>query len=1394
MNGSVVTYTGLGPGPMTVTLEADQPGSSAIAAAQPVQRTVPVTVLTTPVGSASDTVSTVVSFTAGGVLSSIALLTQGLPGLDFKASPGGTCTTGDTYSAGDTCTVAFTFAPGSPGMRYGGVTLTTSAGTPLAASSLYAAGTGPQVWWNVGTETPVWSAVDSPSATFILADAAGNVFMPSADESAVVETFAKGGYATTRTLGSGFFNPASAALDGNGNLFIADTGIASNGVEYPSTLREIVAAGGYTTVKTLLNGRTGRNAFTNVALDPNGNLFFTDGTVIKELTSASDYTTLNTVSSVFPGVQCIALDGFGNLYVSVVISDAVQELSAASGYTSLTTLGGGFTMPLNLAVDAAGDVFVADEFARAVKVIPPGCGVAACVITLQIPGMADGLASGVSLDGTGAVYASVTTGEGAWKEIYAAAPTLTFASTPVGTPGPDSPQAVTFGNDGNLPLVNLPVTAGAADPSISNGFQFTDTCPVAGAGGAAQFSVLPGSFCTYGVSFIPTSVGSPQPNPGALISTDNNLNATSRADPSATQTVLLNAGAGTPAQFVVSAPPSVQAGVSFPFTVTAEDPNGKVLNRYAGTPQFTSTDPGAVLPNGTALSNGTATFVATLYTAPAQTLTATDPVFPVTGTSQPIQVLGGRLPPSPILVEPVGTTSPVQTAYVQFSAGGTLETISLLTEGLPGLDFAPAAGGSCKPYATYVAGASCTVSYTFTPRHPGARNGGMTLLSPGGALLGSALLGGIGTGPQVVWTKGAGTQAGGGFLFPPCMTVDVAGNIFIADQTGNAVRELLSSGNYATGRALGSALTKPLGVALDGNGNIFLSDSTSNTVKELVAAGGYATLNLFSIPSTPGCMTMDGSGNLFFVDTGLAAVEELTAASGYTATRTLGGSQTSFEQPAAIAIDASGNLYVTDVISNSVTEILAAGGYGTSHTVGGGFNFPLGIAVDASGTVFVSDIGSSTVKSVPPGCSVASCVDTVLTPGVQHPYGLATDGSGNLYVSDASASAILKIDFVDPPSLTFAATAVGSASRDSPQLATLRNDGNTVLDFLPGATAVTPAITTGFLLDAASTCPQLPTVSNVLPVLIPGQTCSYAVDFKPLAAGPDSGLLTVTDNNLNSAPAGQAVPLNGSGLALVTAGLTASPNPAYAGQAVTLVANVKSAGAAVPGGTVAIFDGSTLLGSPALDASGQATLTVSTLAIGTHALTAVYPAGSSFAGATSPVVQEVILPGTFAIALSPATLSLARGGQGSTTVELSSIGDFSGPLTLRYGQLPTFASASLSAAATTLTAGGSATAILSLGTLQESATAASPRSPRRPSLDIVAACALLAPFAVRRRKRLTPLLVAIGMLIGFGAFTGCTEVVVPLNEVAPGTYALPISATDVQGNTKTVTLTINVVP
>ncbi len=101
-----------------------------------------------------------------------------------------------------------------------------------------------------------------------------------------------------------------------------------------------------------------------------------------------------------------------------------------------------------------------------------------------------------------------------------------------------------------------------------------------------------------------------------------------------------------------------------------------------------------------------------------------------------------------------------------------------------------------------------------------------------------------------------------------------------------------------------------------------------------------------------------------------------------------------------------------------------------------------------------------------------------------------------------------------------------------------------------------------------------------------------------------------------------------------TLSVTSSGTPSAVGAPVTFTALVSGS---APTGTVTFYDGATALGSGALDATAQATLTTSSLARGTHTITAQYGGDANNSASTSPpLTQEVLTPYTLVVTASPA--------------------------------------------------------------------------------------------------------------------------------------------------------------
>src|SRR5262249_46290505 len=105
-----------------------------------------------------------------------------------------------------------------------------------------------------------------------------------------------------------------------------------------------------------------------------------------------------------------------------------------------------------------------------------------------------------------------------------------------------------------------------------------------------------------------------------------------------------------------------------------------------------------------------------------------------------------------------------------------------------------------------------------------------------------------------------------------------------------------------------------------------------------------------------------------------------------------------------------------------------------------------------------------------------------------------------------------------------------------------------------------------------------------------------------------------------------------------TALTLSSTGNAVFGQSIKLTAIVATspAGAGTPTSTVTFFDGTTTLGTATLDSNGQATLTVSTLALGTHSITAQYAGDSNFVASTSGATSATVIQASTATTLTVA--------------------------------------------------------------------------------------------------------------------------------------------------------------
>lgn len=322
------------------------------------------------------------------------------------------------------------------------------------------------------------------------------------------------------------------------------------------------------------------------------------------------------------------------------------------------------------------------------------------------------------------------------------------------------------------------------------------------------------------------------------------------------------------------------------------------------------------------------------------------------------------------------------------------------------------------------------------------------------------------------WYSGDGGQATAATLNNPNdIAIDASsGNIYIADKNNNVIRMVNISGVISTVAGTGSAgfggdgglataaqLNKPMGVAIDASGNLYIADNNNNRIREVVPTGsissiagtGTAGYNGDGITATsaelnnPVGVWVDGSGKVYIGDAGNNRIRQISGTYIYTvAGNGVGGfagdgspaTAAKINTPAFVTVDGSGNIYFTDDFNQRVREVNASG---IISTLGGNGNlsfsgdgkpadsaqlfFPTCIARDATGNTYIADCFNHRIRKV----STNGIISTFAGNGnwgyggdggqatsaeLFFPTGVAADASGNIYIADGSNNRIRKVN------------------------------------------------------------------------------------------------------------------------------------------------------------------------------------------------------------------------------------------------------------------------------------------------------------------------------------------------------------------------------------------------
>ena len=340
-------------------------------------------------------------------------------------------------------------------------------------------------------------------------DSAGNLYVAEPTNHTIRKVVVATGVVTTLagtpgTSGSAdgtgaaaFFNDLKAlAVDGGGNLYVADTG------NY--TIRKVVVA---TRAVTTLAGTPGMYGSANgtgsaalfsnpsgVAVDGAGNLYVADGGnhILRKLVVATRaVTTLAGTPAMYGSADGTGLaarfnnpggvtaDGAGNLYVTDSYSETIRKVVMATG--AVTTLAGSadtygsadgtgptarFNNPLGVTMDGAGNLYVVDKSSSTIRKVVIATGAVTTLAgTAGMIGVQDGTGptarfyypGGMAMDGAGNLYVADTNGDTIRKVVVATG----VVTTPVGSPGSGSA-------DGTGPAAHFNRPSGVAVDGAGN--------------------------------------------------------------------------------------------------------------------------------------------------------------------------------------------------------------------------------------------------------------------------------------------------------------------------------------------------------------------------------------------------------------------------------------------------------------------------------------------------------------------------------------------------------------------------------------------------------------------------------------------------------------------------------------------------------------------------------------------------------------------------------------------------------------------------------------------------------------------------------------------------------------------------------------------------------------
>jgi FG-GAP-like repeat/Abnormal spindle-like microcephaly-assoc'd, ASPM-SPD-2-Hydin len=808
-----------------------------------------------------------------------------------------------------------------------------------------------------------------------------------------------------------------------------------------------------------------------------------------------------------------------------------------------------------------------------------------------------------------------------------------------------------------------------------------------------------------------------------------------------TLSVFLNAPVVAISPATLAFPGTLVGTTSAPLTVTISNPGSAPLPFTSaaitvGTFGATTTCPSTIAVGGTCTAS--VTFAPTTGGAATGTLTINDGA----STSPQAVALSGTgtaptvgLSPTTLTftTQTVGTTSAAQTVTLSNTGTGPLDITSIT---------ASAQFGETNTCGSSVAaGATCTVSVTFSPTAPGIQTGTLTFTDNASNSPQTVSLTGTGSGPAVSLTPATLT-----FSAQPVNTTSTAQTITLKN-TGTqtlTITSVTASGPYAVTNTCGGSIGAGASCAL----NVTFTPTATGTETGTVTV----TDNAIGSPQT---VALTGTGST-------APLVTLAPTSISFPTTAVGSPSTA----QVVTLTNSGNASV------SITSITFTGAdpgdFSQTNTCG--------TSVLAGKTCTIS------VVFTPAATGNRSATLSVADSAAGSPQTVAVSGTGS---SEAGAT-------LSPTSLDFGGVSVGA---NISKTVTLTNSGNATLT----VSAITISGSSTFTESTTGTASCTSTTG-----VAPGKTCTITVTFAPTAFGNLSATLDVADNAAGS-PQVVTLSGSGSGptASLAPTSLAfggQSLNSAGAAKSVTLTNSGNTALAiskvAVTGSAASQFVPTNACGA-SVAAGASCTISV----VFTPTSTGNQSASLAITDDAPGSPQTVSLSGAgngFSLSASTPSVTVPAGSSATYNLSISGLGAFSGTVSLSCSDSVAATSCAVFPSSISVTAPNSTAATVTVTTTAGGLPPQSPRTPAPPRpwlwLGIAGSLALgirllTGRLTGSRRRPAWALAGALAMVLAWAACGGGSSS--PSTPVATpaGTYTVTVSGNS-NGVSANTTLTI----